>query len=410
MNTSPTRLRAGFAPDVVDLARRRSPSKPLRVMVVHSSHTGGHAAAADALVSALKELPNVEAESLNTLKLSSSKVTRTQSWLYKTVSERFPWMRRLGFEAAIQGIRPACWMANLALQWKTRNSPEVLDYITSKKPDILVSTHSQTNSMLAYWKDRNQLSCPIHSCPTDFLSHMMWEHSAIDHYYVASPAAAQDLEGFGVSPSKLTVTGIPIRPALAHPPAESQAALRERLGLDPHRPVVLVAGGSLGYQPYRKIVEEFDKLPDDFQLVAVTARNQAAQAELDQLHPKRSLTVLGYVNNMDEWMRASDVVLTKPGGLTCSEVLALGKPMIFLNPYPGLEQHQVRRLTGDGVAVEAPTVADAGREIRSMLSDQRRRDELASRVAALAQPASAYRVAEHVIRAAAGGASPSSSP
>ncbi|MBM3462145.1 MAG: glycosyltransferase [Armatimonadetes bacterium] len=368
---------------------------------MHSSFTGGHAAAADALVSALSELPNVQADSFNTLSVSSSTVQDGQKAFYNLVSNRVPTLRRIGFDLAINGSPVASAIGNAFLSVKAMLSPEVLEHFEREKPDLIVSTHSQTNSMLAYWKENGDLHPPVHSVLTDFLGHRMWAQDAIGHYYVATEAVRDDLERFGVDNSLVSVTGIPVKPALAAPPEPTEITC-QRLGLDPHTPTILIMGGSLGDQKYADIIPALDRSPYPMQIVAITAKNADAKAELDQMratltHP---LHVLGFTKNVEDYLRAADVVVTKPGGLTASEIFALRKPMIVANPYVGMEEHQAKRLSKTGVA----WVANSGEEVRDhverVLGDPTAGVTLTNKMNSVSHPDSAYQVADQVARAA----------
>lgn len=377
--------RSPYSPEV----RQWTEDHPVKVLVVHSSHTGGHRSAAESLVSALEELPNVQAESFNTLSTSSETVTAGQKRLFDLVTKKVPKLRRWGFELAIKGSALPCWLGTQCLKVKAAFSPEALEHIQDFQPDIIVSTHSQTNAMLSHWKGREQIQAPVHSVPTDFLAHRMWAQKNIDHYYVAAPGVAEDLQNFGVAGDRVTVTGIPIKPSFAHPtppPAED-------LGLDPNLSTVVITGGSLGLQPYAKLVQALNERPYPMQIVCITGKNQKALDELEELKSssRHPLIARGFVDNMQDWLGACDTVITKPGGLTCSEILALGKPMVLLNPCPGMEEHQAERLTETGVCFSTQDVGEAAATVE---------DLLARKVTAASQgrPDSAYAVAEQLVR------------
>lgn len=388
-----------FPADVLQKARARNPGDPLRVMVVHSSHTGGHRSAAESLVEALSELPNVEAESFNTLDDASNIVKGAQKGFYNLVSDHFPKLRRWGFELAIRGSFLPWWIGTAALGLKAWASPEAAEYINSRQPDVIVSTHSQTNAMLSHWKGSGTITAPVHSVPTDFLAHRMWAQEHIDHYYVATPGVKEDLERFGVDSSQVSVTGIPIKPKYAVTFSEDQRAVRERLGLDPDLPTVVIAGGSLGLQPFEKLVKALDERPYPMQVVCVCAKNDQARQTLGGLTTTHPLTTLGFVDNMEDWLRASDVIITKPGGLTSSEILALGKPMIIANPQPGMEEHQSERLAKTGAVFPVADASEAAAQAEKLMTDAALRAQVATSVATFGKGNSAYTVAAQIIRA-----------
>ncbi len=392
----------GFLPDVVQLARDLPADRPLKVLVVHSSFTGGHKSAADSLVSTLNQLPNVKAESFNTLSLSSPTVQGTQRAFYDLVSARLPTLRRVGFDLSIRGSLLASGFGGAAMAFKAMLSPEVLSHIQDEKPDIIVSTHSQTNAMLAYWKNRGAITAPVHSILTDFRGHVLWAQDAIARYYVAGDGVRDDLVSYGVEPSRVKITGIPVRPEYAAAPLEPHEARATRLGLDPALATVLIMGGSLGDQKYADLVTALGKSNCPMQIAAITAKNEAARLELEAMRStlKHPLHVMGFVNDMPDWMRASDVIVTKPGGLTASEIFALRKPMIVANPYPGMEEHQAKRLAETGVAWTATDADDARDRVEHVLGDPRVALQVSRAMDQVSHPRAAYEVAEDLVRTA----------
>ena len=389
-----------FPPALLEKLSQRDPADPLKILLVHGSHTGGHRSAARSLTQALNELPNVQARELDTLEVSSPKLVNAQKGFFGFVSEKMPFLRRWGFQLALKGSPLASFVGTAVLKAKAALSPQVLQNIREQQPDLVVSTHSQTNAMLSHWKKAGKLDMPVHSVPTDFMAHAIWAQDRVDHYYVAAEPTRQDLARLGVDPSRISVTGIPISPAFAHQPDETREALSTRLGLDPELPTVLLMGGSLGLQPYEKLIDALEASPYPMQVVAITGRNQAAKARLEEMQgsTRHPLHVQGFVSNGADWMRAADVAVSKPGGLTLSELLALRKPVIVTNPVPGMEEAQVERLAG--VAWSAPDVEAMRAQVEQLLSDPAARAEVEHNMDALSRPESSYAVAAQVAEAA----------
>ena len=369
-------------------------SPQLRILFLHRSETGGHAAAAQAMVDEFSHYPDVQAESLNLLSVASKQTQASQHKLSGLVTKTFPGLRKWGFDLAFKGSKIACGIAGLALDHQARNSDDELRAIQERKPDIIVATHSPTGRMLSYWAEHGDLKVPIYSIPTDFRTHRMWKQDAIQHYFVAPGGSKADLVGFGVKPEDISETGIPIRAVT--PSRLTPSQLKESLGLDPDKATVLVTGGSLGLQPYAKLVDQLQKLPQDFQIVCVTAKNSTAKAELEALAPaQHPLHVTGTVQNLNEYIQASDVVLTKPGGLTCAEILAQQKPMVFAELYQGLETPLIARMVEAGVAVAGQTPEQTAQKVGQILGDTQ--STLRARAAELSRPDSARLIARQLL-------------
>lgn len=388
--------------DLVDLVSQRRPDDPLRILFVHRSATGGHAAAAKAVTEELNKYPNVQAESLNLLSAAEAAPARKgekSSPPSDFMVNASPRLRKLGFDLAFKGSLLYCGLVGLVLGHKASKAGSELQAIKDRKPDLVVVTHSPVGHMLGHWKNQGEFDTPIHSIPTDFRTHRLWKDRAIEHYYVAPGGSKEDLERFGVKPEQISETGIPIKPIADT--GLTSTELKVKLGLDPNKPMVLVSGGSLGLQPYGKLVAELEKLPEDFQIVCITAKNAQAKEELEALpagnHP---LHVTGLVGNMNEYIGASDIVLTKPGGLTCSEILAQEKPMVFAELYKGLETPLIARMVEAGVAIAGQTAQETAEKIGRLLSNPEERDAMQARVTQLSRPDSARTIAQELLRAA----------
>lgn len=320
--------------------------------------------AAKSLVEALEEHPGVEAESFDTLSVSSAKLRESQTSAIASVNN-LPGFANWAYEAAVRG-NPVVGLAQVALMaLKAHLSPEALAHIQEAQPDLIVSTQAEASQMLAHWKRGGKVEAPVWSVLTDHVADDRWVSSKVDRYFVANEPMVDELERLGVDREQVCVSGIPIH----NPPAstESSAELRSRLGLRPDVATVVITGGGLGGQPFELLVEEMGRLPFPKQIVCITGSNAAAKLALEGMTSPHSLVVTGKVSNMNEWMRAADVVVTKAGGLSTSEIQALGKPMVIHRPVSGLAVRNSERLVEIGSALIGRDVADTAAQTEALL-------------------------------------------
>lgn len=367
----------------------------MRILVTHSSSTGhGHRMAAEALVDALKEHPGVQAESFDMLSVCSESTRASQKKAVQRF-ERHEKLARWAYEAALAGNPLIGALHDVQNQWKAWMSPQALKYIQDYQPDLIVSTHEQASGLLDIWKSDGEISAPLVNVHTDHLADMRWVQGNIEHYYVANETMREDLARFGVEPQQVTVTGIPIRPEFGEAPAPG---LDEKLGLDPKLPTVLIMGGGLGLQPYSRQVDALERQPFPMQIVCITGANQEAFEELKARQAgEHPLHVLPAVKNMPDWLKAADVVVSKAGGLTTSEILAAGKPMILYNPRLGLSVNQSNRLESMGVASIARSGDEMASQVTGYLSDQGRIAEVADAMAKASKPEAARTLAGEIL-------------
>jgi len=208
----------------------------------------------------------------------------------------------------------------------------------------------------------------------------------VDLYCVAAEETKARLVARGAPAAQVLVTGIPVSAKFSGP--IDAAAVRKDCGLRDDLPILLILSGGFGMGPVAQILAALDQIERPFQTLVVAGRNEALRRELasqDRRHPTH---VLGFVTNMHELMAVSDLLITKPGGLTTSEALALGKPLFILNPIPGQEAANSDFLLERGAAAKVTRVEDLPFRVGQLLGSKKLAD-MARAAAALGRPAAA---------------------
>ena len=152
--------------------------------------------------------------------------------------------------------------------------------------------------------------------------------------------------------------------------------------------------GSMGYGNIEETVNLLDKVPYDFQIITVCGNNSAAKAKIDTMHTKKRVLNLGFVDYVDILMDASDCIITKPGGLTSSEALAKGLPMVIVNPIPGQEDRNTEFFTNNGVAMAVTPTLPLDEVMYHLLSDPRRIEIMRESIRLIAKPESTKNICE----------------
>ncbi len=340
----------------------------MKVLFVHSSATGaGHRSAADSVIEKLAD-SGVEAESFDTLTLSSQRLIDTQKSMARGIW-KVPGLVKWSYESALRGCPLVSTVQSTLMAIKAHLSPLALDHIQQAKPDLIVSTQGEVNGMLHHWTRQGQVEAPIWTILTDHKADSRWTKPSVERYFVANEAMVGELERLGVEGERVTVSGIPVKSNFANTAARSSQQLRQQLGLDPDLPTALITGGGVGAQPFVDLVKALGQHRFPMQTVCITAANSQAREQLTALKSPYPVHAEGRVNNMEEWMRASDVIVTKAGGLTTSEALALGKPMVIHRPGSGLAIHNATRLQELGVAEIGTDSTDTAARAVSLLKN-----------------------------------------
>jgi processive 1,2-diacylglycerol beta-glucosyltransferase len=206
----------------------------------------------------------------------------------------------------------------------------------------------------------------------------------------------------GVPRDRIVVSGIPVKPAFGEPHAD-RAQLRERLGLPQDRHVVLLMGGGLGIGPLETMMQALDRVNAPLCAMAIVGRSARSEQRVLEYahHIGYPLRVVRFVDNVHEYMHASDVLVTKPGGLTSSEALAARIPLVLFKPLPGQEERNTRYLVQRRAALRAKNARDLTRTVQSLLISQEKREEMRRAMQSLGKPNAAMEIAEAIRRVAA---------
>jgi processive 1,2-diacylglycerol beta-glucosyltransferase len=208
---------------------------------------------------------------------------------------------------------------------------------------------------------------PFAAVVTDYTLHRYWAQPRVGHYFVAAPDLARDLHR-RLPSARIVATGIPISASFGS--GMTRAAARAALGLSGTRRTALVMGGGLGMGVEESVRAALDSGVAELQVLAICGRNRSARDRLISAGvPDERLRVFGYVDDVATLITAADVVITKPGGLTCSEALAVGRPLVLTRAIPGHEEGNVNYLTSCGAAIAAPATGDIASALRSLLLD-----------------------------------------
>jgi processive 1,2-diacylglycerol beta-glucosyltransferase len=286
-------------------------------------------------------------------------------------------------------------LARLRRAFPPHSTLRFIRHLRQFKPDAVLCTHFLPVEILGKARERWSGKPPLVVCVvTDFEAHALWMGDAVDLYCVAEEETKARLVARGVAGDRVVVTGIPIAAKFSIRPDGD--LVRKRLGLRDDLPILLVLGGGFGLGPVAEILMELDKVERPFQTIVVAGRNDELRRELavrDHRHPTQ---VLGFVGNMHELMAVCDLIVSKPGGLTSSEALAMGRPLLILNPIPGQEAANSDFLLEHGAAAKINRVEDLPFRLNQLLGSKKLADMTRS-AAALGRPKAAEEICREVL-------------
>lgn len=245
----------------------------------------------------------------------------------------------------------------------------MLKLLKDINPSVVVCTFPLAAATMSMLKSYGLTNVPTVTIITDHTDHSIWTYSHIDQYIVGSEPVRQALKKYGVPEGKIAVTGIPIRPAFNQPYSRDQ--LKNKYGLDPTLPTVLVAGGGYGLmgEGLSSLLTS-DALTQKLQFIFVCGHNEKLKKQLTEnlQNSKHTIFITGYIDYIHELMGVSDLMITKAGGLTIAEALAMELPLLFYKPLPGHEQDNAQIFIQAGVAKQADHYLDLKEMIEQILN------------------------------------------
>lgn len=220
--------------------------------------------------------------------------------------------------------------------------------IEEQRPDVIVCTHPFPNMIVSRLKKAG-LRVPLCTAITDYDAHATWLSSETDAYLVSTEEVRKTMLQRGVRDELIHVTGIPVHPKF-HASNDKQK-IRNRFQLK-NMPTVLIMGGGWGILKHSYILLLINDWKERIQFVYCMGSNKKALRKMSKnpLFNHPNIHLLGYTHNIDELMDVSDLLITKPGGITCSEGLAKRIPMLLNNPFPGQEERNCNYFTSHGYA------------------------------------------------------------
>lgn len=366
-----------------------------RILLFSARFGGGHKSTADALGHWLEHhLPDSQVEIMDYFDQFVSPVTTAAASFGYTQSVRlFP--RGYGvFYDVTRNLRPN----SSAQQWlNSLGLPELATYLQENRWDLFVAVHPTPAGALAMLRRSGRLESPVVTVITDYVVHNQWIHAGIDLYLVGSECVREGLVRRGVPAERIRVTGIPIRTNTAL--LQQRDVLKEKWNLKPGLPTVMVMTGAQGMMPQpARLFRVVASRP--IQGFFLCGRDKALYTRLQQLWAGRypDFRVLPFVRVVPELMCVSDLLVTKAGGLTTSEALAMELPMIIFHPIPGQEYANRDYLVESGAALTANSARELGAVLDALCREPGRLEEMRAAIRRIRRPNAAEDAGQEILR------------
>lgn len=371
----------------------------MKILLLTVTAGYGHHATAKALAD-LFEQRGAETKVVDVYEYISKVVRTAISQGYLLSSKYTPELYRL-FYATTSRNKEKLNKLNIVKIVNTLGAFKFEHFVDNFEPDAIVCTHVLAAHLISEMKNRGMVDAPCIGVVTDYCIHPYWEDVVnMEALVTASELITHAAIKRGIPKERILPLGIPIHPKFNQEISKEDAC--EQLGLDTERPIVLVMGGSMGYGNSRKLVKKILSLGIDCQILAVCGNNQRAYNRLmvlqEEYEGSCTIRVMGFVDNVEVLMSAADCIVTKPGGLTVSEAIAKGVPMILVNPIPGQEERNVEFLLNTGIASLVTKTFPLDEALYYLFNNPVRLRTVRETIRAIGHPDASNQLVNYVIR------------
>src|SRR5215813_12002919 len=369
-----------------------------KVLLLSASAGAGHVRAAEAVEKAFKESGHgTEIRHIDVLNYTNKLFRHLYSKAYIELVNKMPEV-------------PGWIYDKLDKPWKNERRRLALDKLNTRpfvkllreyQPDLVVCTHFLPAEIVSWLKAKERISSRQAIIVTDFDVHAMWLCHHYEQYFVAVDEARAYLEALSIPESKITVSGIPIDPVFSQPKHKHE--MRRKHGLDTDRTTILLSAGGFGVGAFQPILAALMGMKHNAQIVAICGRNEDLKKRVSELattissQGKTTIKAVGYTNEMDEYMAASDLIVGKAGGLTTSEALVKGLVLVITNPIPGQEERNSDHLLEAGAAIRCNNMPTLAYKIDRLLADPARFAAMKRNAYALGRPHAARDIVRKVL-------------
>lgn len=373
----------------------KSRNGKIRILLLHTGVLSGHRQASKAIREALNKLyPKTEVKERNIFRYGHPCWRYLLDSLYQSLIKLVPWLWDFIWDSKevyylTYILRSFLYRINYFRLYK--------EVIHPFNPQAVICTFSIPCAICSVIKEKKGVNYLLAAVPTDFYLHPYWFYKNIDIYFLPHKGLRKELIRKKVDPDKIQITGIPI--SLNFSKSREAKKLKNKWGLKENLFTILLIGGGQGMGSLEEIVLTLNNLRLPIQLLVVTGTNRHLKRKFEKMQPKLSfpLKILGYTRHISELMEASDLLISKPGGLTVAEALAKHLPLGIVNSLAGQERRNRELLLKKGIAFELKDKESIIDLIHKFSNDSFDLKSWRQRVKDLARPKAALDIAQKIM-------------
>jgi len=366
-----------------------------KILILYGRPGMGHLVTANALMAVIsKKYPEVEIESADAFDFLYGPLRYGYPYFYNHVVANVPFLFRMlydGYNNKI--IQKALEQITLLFVKKT----QFISFVKDFSPDFILSTNPLPLQLVALMEEKNIINILSANVCTDFGFHSLWHSPEINYYFVANEEIKKSLLDHKVNLDKIKITGIPVRPVFNRP--LNRQEILDDLNFDSSQPVLLIVGGQLKYKELLRVILGIKKKNNSVQFIVIAGRDKKLQKKLEksELKKEKNIKIFGMVSDMEKFMTASDLILSKAGGSTTAECLVKCLPMIVYRAIAGQEEDNVDYLVKNNAGVKARNIKEIISVTINLFSQPKKLAEMKANCLRIQKPSASEEIVDFVV-------------
>jgi len=370
----------------------------MEILLLYVSRVSGHHRAAEAIEQALERLyPQIKVRKEDIFKHGNPLVRKILDDLYYAAIKVTPrfwgflWDSGLIYRLTYALREFSCLLNSFRLY---------KEVIVPFNPQVVICTHGLPLALCSTIKRRRKLDYLLVAVPTDYSLHPYWTYNNVDLYFLAHEGMKENLRKKGISQDKVQICGIPVSPIFSED--TDKEGLKDKWQIRHDLFTILLMGGGQGIGPFRRTVDALNGLGLPIQLLIVTGTNDGLKKELQEIESELSIPIkiLGYTRKINELMEISDLLISKPGGLTIAEALVKDLPLGIQDSLAGQERKNQEFLLKKKIAFNLQREKEMISLIQSFLDGSFDFENWQIRKRELVKPKAALNLARRIVELA----------
>lgn len=370
-----------------------------KILILYGSYGGGHKSAANAIKQYIENhYPQKQAEIIDCIEYVSKFMNKISVGAYNKMTKSAPWLWKKVYYNSEKGL-----LSKISNGTNHLMAKKLLHLIEEKNPSTIICTHMFASQMCGILKRNGKIKCDISTILTDYEIHNQWleENEYIKNYFVAHDGMKQEMVKKGIDENKIHAFGIPMSERFLDTFNKDEICKEFKLEKD-KKTVLFFGGGAmgLGKENTCKILNILANKFKSIQIIAISGKNEEMNNAFKQIVKETDsgdrIKVLEFTNKVPELMSISNLVITKPGGLTTTESLASGLPILVINPLPGQEEANAEFIEKSNAGVWLKKNSNIEAVLKEVILDDEKLEQMSNCAKTLAKKDSTKRICEKI--------------